>query len=162
MTTPFAVTVSPFQAMDLFGLCVATDMEKAAVDCPNIWQQGFMPRSGEFFGASGPAFQGYTYGISVMTDENAGGFDYWAAIPTQPEATLPAGTRRISLPAGLYAGCRVPSLAQIGEAYDFLCRTWVSAQAEYTPRLSAPSFERYGDAFMRDGSFEIFIPVDRI
>ena len=143
--------------LDLIGMCVRTDMQNAATDCPNLWHKTFWPRAAEIAGGGEP--QGPSYGLSFMIDDNA--FDYCAALPAPAGRPVPQGMQHVELPAGLYAGCRAPSLAQIGEAYTFLFMEWLPQQTEYALNAQAPTFERYDELFLQDGSFEIFMPVIR-
>jgi len=160
MSTQYQVTISEWQTKTLYGISVRTNMAKASTDCPGLWQR-FVPRMPEISGKPIQEFQGDSYGLSVMVDWQQESFDYWAAMEPASGLALPSGMATITIPEGLYAGCRVPSLAELGSAYTFLYMEWPTKRPEYTLNMQAPCFERYGRAYMQDGSFELFVPVSK-
>ena len=96
-------------------------------------------------------------GISSMLD--AQHFEYCAAMPAGEGLALPEGMSQIELPAGLYAGCVVSSLAQLGEAYTYLYKVWPKTVTEYGVNMQAPSFEYYDERYVESGAFEIYVPI---
>lgn len=156
----FDISVSETPACTLAGLCVRTTMQDASRDCPKLWQQDFMPRLPEITWMPANEFQGATFGISVMLDEE-GAFEYWAAAPLAEGAKVPEGMRAVTLPGGLYAHCRVPSLELLGQAYMALYRDWTSQQTEYEALMQAPCFERYDGDYLKTGAFDVYMPVAR-
>ena len=112
MPTTFAISVHEHPYLSLAGMAVRTDMHTAPVDCPRIWET-FMARASEVTGKNLAGFQGASYGVSLMIDGQSGVFDYVASMPMPVEQSVPQGMRRIEIPAGLYAVCRVPYLEQM-------------------------------------------------
>ena len=151
----FEINVSPVPAARVIGIKIRTDMGKAMIDCPQLWHETFAPRMQEVEG-----FNGTAYGVSEVVDCQAGIFDYWAAVPATPNAPIPAGMEALDLPAGLYAQCRVESLADIKAAYDFLCYEWLPAQKEYAPDYTARCYEFYPVDYPNSGVFYIFVRVN--
>lgn len=155
----FSVSVSQRPQLRLFGLSVRTSMTDAFKDCPHLWEKVFAPRMHEVSGKK-PGEYGPCYGVSVMLDAQR--FDYWAAMPPREGVALPQGMRQIELPAGLYASCLAPSLAQLGEAYTYLYESWAKNAADYAPNMQAPCFEYYDERFLESGAFEIAMPVLKV
>ena len=156
----FAVSVTQRPHTRLFGISVRTDMSKAPVDGHHLWEKVFAPRMHEISGKKPDEYHGPSYGIAVMIDEQY--FDYWAAMPAPEGLPLPEGMRQIELPAGLYAGCEVSSLAQLGEAYCYLYEAWPKTVKEYALNMQAPSFEYYDQRFCESGALEVYVPVLKI
>lgn len=155
-----SVFVSQRPQLRLFGVFVRTSMSKASVDCPKLWANVFGPRMHEISGAKLGEYPGPSYGISVMLDEH--NFDYWAAMPAREGQVLPEGMQVIELPAGLYAGCVIPSLAQLGEAFTYLYGTWPQTVKDYALNMQAPGFEYYDQRYQESGALEVYAPVLKI
>ena len=155
--TAYTVSVSQRPQLRLFGISVRTSMSNASVDCPHLWEKLFGPRMHEISGKKPDTYHGPSYGISIMHDTQ--NFEYWAAMPASEGLPLPKGMRQTELPAGLYASCLVPSLAQLGEAYTCLYETWPKTVAEYVADMQAPCFEYYDERYMESGAFEIYMPI---
>ena len=151
----FTIKVGQIPAVRVLGIKVRTTMHDAPADCAKLWHETFMPRMQEVPGGNGTA-----YGISEVIDIEAGIFDYWAAMATTHNANTPAGMETLDLPAGLYAQCRVESLADIKAAYDFLCYEWLPAQKEYAPDYTARCYEFYPVDYPNSGVFYIFVRVN--
>ena len=154
----FPITVVTIEKVELFGLCIRTTIQDAFKDCPLFWEQEFMPKLTEITGKPASEFQGITYGISVMVN-NEGTIDYWAAASLATGMNMPVSMRSITLQGGLYAHCEVASVALLGAAYDAIYSQWPSKQSEYAPMMQAPCFERYDEQFIKNGRFELFVPV---
>ncbi len=154
--TTFSVSVSHRPPVRLFGLFVRTSMADAFKDCPDLWEKVFAPRMHEVSGKK-PGEYAPSYGISIMLDAQR--FDYWAAMPAREGLALPEGMGEIELPAGLYASCLAPSLAQLGEAYTYLYETWPKTAPGYAPNMQAPCFEYYDERYLESGVFEVCMPV---
>lgn len=152
----FEVTVSPVPAARVIGIKIRTDMGKAMLDGPKLWHETFVPRMQEMENLNGTA-----YGVSEVVDCQAGIFDYWAAMPARPDAPVPAGMEALDLPAGLYAQCRVESMADIGAAYDFICSAWPASQTEFMLDYTARGYEFYPADFMETGVFYIYVLVNK-
>jgi predicted transcriptional regulator YdeE len=154
--TMFTVSVSQRPQLWLFGVSVRTSMSNASVDCPHLWEKVFAPRmheiSGKKSGEHGPS-----YGISILID--AQHFEYWAAMPVREGIARPEGMGQIELPAGFYAGCLVPSLERLGEAYTCLYEAWPKTVTSYRPNMQAPCFEYYDERYMKSGAFEVSMPI---
>ena len=155
--TTYAVSVSQHPQLRLFGISVRTSMSNASADCLRLWEHVFGPRMHEISGKKPDAYHGPSYGISIMLDERH--FEYWAAMPVSEGLAQLKDMRRIELPAGLYAGCVVPSLAQLGEAYTYLYESWPKTMTEYGANMQAPCFEYYDGRYRESGAFEIHVPV---
>jgi Uncharacterized protein conserved in bacteria len=153
------VTVVEVAKVRLAGVRVHTTMDKAMQDCPKLWEETFMPLMPKITGTAQDAFQGTTYGVSVMTGEHT--FDYWAAAPLPEDAPAPDGMLTMTLSGGVYACCTVNAMEQLGDAYTMLYLTWPQEQNEYVPDMQAPCFERYGRDYLESGRFEIFMPLIR-
>lgn len=154
--TTFAVSISQRQQLRLFGISINTSLANASVDCPHLWEKVFAPRMHEI-SCKEPGEYGPCYGICRMTD--AQHFEYWAAMPIRAGLALPKGMRQIELPAGIYAGFLVPSLAQLGEAYTYLYEAWPKTEVGYVPNMQAPCFEYYDERYLESGAFEIHMPI---
>lgn len=152
----FEINVSPVPAARVIGIKIRTDMSKATVDCPKLWHETFAPRMQEVDG-----FNGTAYGVSQTVDCQAGIFDYWAAVPAAPDAPIPAGMEALDMPAGLYAQCRVESLADIGAAYNFVYLAWPPSQTEFTLDYTARCYEFYPADSMETGVFYIYVMVNK-
>lgn len=152
----FDIKVSPVPAARVIGIKIRTDMSKAMVDCPKLWHETFAPRMQEVEG-----FNGTAYGVSEVVDCQTGIFDYWAAASATSDAPIPAGMEALDLPAGLYAQCRVESLADIGAAYDFIYSAWLAAQTEFTLDYTARCYEFYPSDSMETGVFYIYVMVNK-
>ncbi|WP_310601184.1 GyrI-like domain-containing protein [Desulfobulbus sp.] len=154
----FAVDIVALPEVVAVGLKIDTHFAQAAQGCPALWQ-AFMPRMHEVSGKAPEEVHGESYGISTDMQEH-GAFTYWAALPGDPN-NLPAGMQAVRLPKGVYARCRVDSLAKIGEIYTFLYQGWDAARAGYAVNYAAPCFERYDEAYITDGSFALYVPVNK-
>lgn len=157
--TTFAVSISQRQQLRLFGISIKTSMSNAFVDCPHLWEKVFAPRMHEISGKE-PGEYAPCYGVSCMTD--AQHFEYWAVMPVRDGLVLPEGMRQIELPAGLYAGCVVPAIAQLGEAYTYLYEAWPKTEMEYVPNMLSPCFEYYDERYLESGAFEIYMPILKV
>ena len=160
MTPPakkeFAIKVSQIPAVRVMGVKIRTTMHAAPTDCARLWNETFMPRMQDVPGANGAA-----YGISEAIDCEAGIFDYWAAVPAAQGAAALPGMDILDLPGGLYAQCRVESLADIKTAYDFIYSAWLPGQTEYTHDYTAPCYEFYPADYPSDRVFHIYLRVNK-
>ena len=157
----FSVSIVPHAECVLAGLRVATNLQSAAVDCPEVWEK-FMPRAVEITGLQPKdAFMGVSYGVSYMTssDSASEAFDYVAAMPLAADKSVPAGMERFVLPKGLYARVLVEKLENLGAAYMYLYSAWPAEQAEYAVNMAASCFERYDERYPQSGVFEVYVPV---
>ena len=159
MSAKFHVEIREVQPLTLYGLSVRTDMAKASIDCPKIWEKDFCPRMPELSGKPMQECQGNSYGISVIVDLPKGVFDYWAAMPPADGVQLPEGMGVITIPGGRYAQCRIPSLAELGNAYTYLYMEWIGAQTAYSLNMQASCFELYGREYLENGSLDVFMPL---
>ena len=153
--TPITVTIVERPAVRIAGLAVRTDMVKAGQDCPALWHEQFGPRMGELCPSGGCE----SYGASWLVDMAAGTFDYCAALPLKEGLTLPEGMQAWDLPAGLYAACPVPSLAELAAAYGFVYSQWLSGQKAYALAGQAPCYELYPADFMGTGRLTLYVPL---
>lgn len=157
--TAFEVSVTERPLTRLVGLTIKTDMVNAKEHCTQLWGQTFLPRMPEITGKPAGEFQGASYGVSIMLDEQH--FAYWAALPLCEGRPIPEGMQTLELPAGLYAQCEVPSLAQLGEAYTWLYGQWAQSDQPYAINMQAPCFEYYDENSCATGSLKVFVPVVR-
>lgn len=156
--SPYTVTIVDRPAETLAGLKVATDMERASIDCPKLWEKDFGPRMCEFKLEGEPR----SYGVSCVTDLKTGAFDYWAAMPIADPADIPPGMATVDLPAGPYAECAIPSLEALSEAYTYIYSRWLPQQPGYEAANEHPSYELYMDDFMETGRLILYFPVRKV
>ena len=150
----FKINVVERQAYHTVGLKVRTTMDKAMIDCPELWDKDFGPRMPEVQG-----FPTFSFGSSIMADEEH--FDYWATMPLPPGAPVPAGMEILDLPAGLYAECHLNSLEELAGAYMFIYQTWLpGSEYDYTA-FNAASYELYPADHMQTGRLSLYMPVRR-
>lgn len=123
------------------GATIETNMERAMQDCPGLWYSFAARMFSELPQYAEIAEKASTYGISKMIDEQR--FYYSASIEVTSVRELPDGIKVITIPAGLYVMCTVPSLAQLGDAYNALYMQWPEQQTEYAPDMQGVSVEKY-------------------
>lgn len=153
----YEVQVARQPALFLIGVKVATNMERAATDCPGIWHDTFGPRMCEV------PLDGElrSYGVSYATDMATGAFDYWAAMPAAEDAAVPSGMETVRTPAGLYAECWIDNLALLSGAYQFIYSEWLPKQADYVVEPTHPSYELYPADYMQNGRMALYFPVKK-
>jgi len=148
----FNTTVVDYPKKHLIGMKMRTTMEKAATDCPVLWQT-FGPRLESILAED---CQG-SYGICVMLDMV--NFDYWAAVEYDPSLDLPEGLDRYEISAGPYARASVPNLEKMGPAYMYLYEEWPKSQSGYIINMQAPGFEFYPPNWQPNEPLEIYVPL---
>ena len=153
----YEIAIRARQAEKLVGMKVATDMEHAMADCPRLWMEVFGPRMAEIDSGG----SGHSYGISVATDPVSFAFDYWAAMPLAVDAAIPDGMATLELPAGLYAECKVPTLANLGGAYMYLYNEWLPAQQEYRVNMAGLCYEYYIPNYEDTDPLFIYLPITK-
>jgi len=153
-TMTLEVTVQEFPARHLTGMVVRTNMQKASIDCPAIWQT-FGPRLVSFPNST---LITEAYGVSFMVGTD-GTFDYWAAAETPANAPVPDDMKTIELPAGLYACTFAPNLEQMEMAYQEIYTEWSKRQTEYVVDMQAPCAEVYRTGWQPSEPFELWVPV---
>ena len=141
-------------------MVIRTNMQKASIDCPAIWQT-FGPRMASLSGNAEAEF-GESYGLSVMVSED-GTFDYWAAVEMTDEMSadvpLPEDMVPVELPGRLYACATVPNLSQVAEAYGTMYMEWPQQQSEYGVNMQATCVEVYRGNWQPDDPVELWVPV---
>ena len=152
----FSISIVDYPAKLVAGLRIRTEMQKAKTECPALWHT-LVPRMSEI--SAWQTVPKGIYGVSLMVNESE--FDYWAALETSGEDTVPQGMETFSIPAGRYAKCPVASMEQLFEAYMYVYGTWASEQAEYTVNEMAPCFELYSSNWQENDSFEIYVPLKK-
>ena len=153
------LSIIELPALELAGLKVRTSMPRAPHDCPALWES-FGPRMFELSDKDTCiGFQGETYGASVMVDMEKGSFDYWATMPVTPGEALPQGMERLGVPAGLYAACSIPSLEELGAAYNYIYLEWLPGQSDYTLNMASPCFEHYDRRYLENGALDVLVPL---
>lgn len=157
--TSFQVAIAERPELLLYGLKVRTNMTKAAEDCPRLWEKDFVPKMHELSGTPMNQYPGDSYGLSFVVDLRTGTFDYWAAMPLGAGISEPKEFSKVTLPGGLYAGCRVKNLQELGDAYSYLYGRWIGSTPDYQLKMDAPSVEVYDTEFMVNGSLELYVPV---
>lgn len=153
----FTVKVVERPMLKTAGFKVSTTMEKAAVDCPKIWDDTFAPHMISF--PADPARPCETYGVCVMTNETD--FDYWAVMPLAPGAKIPDGMSGLDIQGGLYAECPVTSIKEVNAAFAYLYTNWPASQNEYAVNFQLPGYEFYTEDFIKNGSLTLRCPVTR-
>ena len=148
------VTIKEFPARHLTGMVVRTNMQKASIDCPAVWQ-AFGPRLGSF---PNSADINEAYGVSFMIGTD-GTFDYWAAAETPADAPVPEDMKTVELPAGLYASTFAPNLEQVEAAYRTIYTEWSAQQSEYAVDMQAPCVEVYCNGWKPSDPLELLVPV---
>lgn len=148
------VTIKEFPARHLTGMVIRTNMQKAAIDCPALWQTfgpliGSLPNSANIH---------EVYGISVMIEDD-GTFDYWVAAETSVDTPIPNNMKTFELPAGLYACTFAPGLEQIEATYRAIYTEWPTQQSEFTVNMQAPCTEVYRTNWQPSEPFELWVPV---
>ncbi|MFD1259814.1 GyrI-like domain-containing protein [Entomomonas asaccharolytica] len=153
----FQFTVVELPEIQVAGITVDTDMEKAMIDCPALWHT-FAPRiCSELADCVEISKTGDSYGISKMIDENR--FTYWAAVQITQINTLPADFKTMTIPAGLYVKAQVPNLDMLGEALTAMYMQWPQSQTEYQLDMQGVSLERYEHNWQPNDPLEIFAAV---
>lgn len=149
MAPKFTIEVVTREAVRVVGMKVRTDMASAPDDCPRLWREIFGPRMPEV-----ATFPGPSYGASLMVDEEH--FDYWAALPYREGDPVPPGMALLDLAGGLYAECRLESLADLAAGYQFL---FESRSDRYEARFDVPGYEFYPADHMSTGRLSLCVPL---
>ena len=124
-------------------------------EIPALWDK-FVPRMGEI---PHSADEHASYGLMGRFDQATGLFDYLAGNPVTQADQLPAGMSRWDLAANTYAVLET-TLARIGEAMDYVYRTWLPSSGYQA--VDAPSFERYGETFSSENPvLDVYVPVQK-
>lgn len=153
----FQFTVVELPEIQVAGMTVETNMEKAMIDCPALWHT-FGPRiCSELANCAEISKTGESYGISKMIDENR--FTYWAAVQTTRINTLPDDFKTMAIPAGLYVKATVPSLEKLGEAMTAMYMQWPQSQTEYQIDMQGVCLELYGLNWQPNDPLEIYAQV---
>ena len=150
------ITVKELPGRQLTGMVIRTNMQKASIDCPAIWQT-FGPRMASLSGKADTEF-GESYGLSVMVSQD-GTFDYWAAVEMSADVPMPDDMAPVELPGGLYACATVPNLSQVAEAYGTMYMQWPQQQSEYGVNMQAACVEVYRGNWTPNDSVELWVPV---
>lgn len=153
----FPVEVKRFPAIRTAGMHVRTTMDDAGRDCPALWRDAFGPRMGSF--PADPGQPDVSFGISVMEGEDSPAFVYWAAMPVAEGVAAPDGMDVFVIPGGLYACCDVASLAELGDAYDYMYTNWPRERGGHSPDMSKPSVEVYTREHSQSGKLSIRCPL---
>ena len=148
------ITIKEFPARHLTGMLVRTNMQKASIDCPAIWQ-AFGPQLATFPNSANIS---EAYGVSVMLGDD-GTFDYWAAVETPVDAPVPEGMTTVELPAGLYACAFAANLEQMEATYKELYLEWPQRQSEYAVNMQAPCVEIYCGDWQPSDPLELQVSV---
>jgi AraC family transcriptional regulator len=126
-----------------------------AAGIPALWQR-FGPHIGHVPGQVGIV----AYGVCHNNDD-AGGFDYVAAVEVADFSALPQDFTRIRLPAQRYAVfSHAGHVSATKATFTAIFNDWLPASGYRM--ADAPLFERYDhrfDARTGDGGFEIWVPV---
>ena len=145
------------EAEKLVGMQIRTSMEKATTDCPKLWKV-FGPRIKEI-NTGGKC---YSCGVSLASDNpDSMDFEYWAAMPLGAGAAIPEGMATLDLEAGLYAEFKVPSLADLGDAYNYIYFEWMKSQQEYTINMAGISCEHYTPNYQDSEPILIYVTIDK-
>ncbi len=154
-TSQYSVKVVEREAISIIGMKVTTDMEHSAQDCPKLWHDAFGPRMSE---AAGGGIS-YSLGVSFVVDTKRGAFDYWAAVPADADAAVPAGMEKTVIPAGLYAESAVDTLTLLPGAYQYIFSDWLPKHSAYKADIHCPSYELYPADYMETGKLLLYFPV---
>ncbi len=155
MDYQFSVVELP--AIQLVGMSIQTNMEKATTDCPALWQS-FAPRiTGELASCANLSEYGDTYGVSRMTDEH--NFIYWAGIGVDSVDSLPEGMATMTIPQSWYVNCTARGIEQLGEALMAIYCQWQNTQDEYVLDMQGISLERYPQNWQCTDALEVYASV---
>ena len=154
----YEFTVVDYPKTLVAGLSIQTNLNKASMDCPALWQK-FGPQIHSklsqhvcMASTDTPA-----YGISKMIDNEF--FDYWAAVPVKQEHELPKEFKTMTIPAGKYVKTTVPSLAKLSEAFMAMYTQWPQQQDQYQLDPAGLCFETYDVCWKPEDSLEIYCKV---
>ncbi len=151
----FAVSVADLPALELIGLKIRTNMQTCQDDCPKLWQETFAPWMRSLY----PQGNCPSWGASTAYDAATGNFDYWAMIKPPKDLSIPETLKAFTLPAGLYAQCRLTSVSEIHTAYHYLYSRWLPSQTGYIGLEDAVCFEYCPPDFLQTGNLSICIPI---
>lgn len=151
----FTIAIVERPALKTAGLKVATDMQQCAADCSRLWEKEFGPRMMNF--PADPKYPNESYGVSIMIDQNR--FDYWAVMPLREGATIPEGMEPLDIAGGIYAECRLNSLKELGDAYNYIYTDWAPKQDKHVLNMQGACYELYTPDFMKTGMFTIYCPL---
>ena len=122
---------------------------------PALWQR-FHPYFGHVPGQVGAT----AYGVCCNSDD-AGGFDYIAAVEVADFASLPGNFARLRISAQKYAVFRHDEhVSSVRGSFTAIFNDWLPSSGHQV--ADAPNFERYGETFDPHsgmGGFEIWIPL---
>jgi AraC family transcriptional regulator len=95
----------------------------------------------------------------VCSEMNAEGeFSYVACLKVSQVEAIPTGMVTKEVPSGKYAMFTFKDhLSKLGEFYDNIYGVWM-AELGFQHEMR-PDFEHYDDRFMKNGEFDIYIPI---
>ena len=122
----------------------------------------FIPLVGKISGAKGAA----AYGVCFDSSMVGKGFDYLCGVEVSRSSRLPAGFRKVNLPAQKYAVFpHRGHVSEIVHTVKAIYGRWLPTSGHAVPAASArrPTFfERYGEEFnprTGRGGIEIWLPI---
>jgi AraC family transcriptional regulator len=122
----------------------------------------FIPYIGKISGPAGTA----AYGVCFEGIADGKGFDYLSGVEVSKSTRLPAGLRKVNIPAQKYAVFpHRGNVAEILETLTAIHERWLPVSGHVLARGSARSplfFERYGKEFNPRtgvGGIEIWLPI---
>ena len=151
--------ITEFRALKVIGVG-GTFTPETRSNIPQLWGQ-FIPRLGEVVGTASRV----TYGVCFPANE-AGEFEYIAAIEVAEDSSVPEGMAARGIPAQRYAVFRHNvSSANLHEdlqpTIDFIWGDWIKTSG-YT-HVAAPDFELYSDDFDPSAAgawIDIYVPIE--
>lgn len=101
---------------------------------------------------------GLCYGICDDMPDAEGRFHYSACAEVESFEDIAEGMEAKVIPAGKYVVYTYPdTLEKLGEFYENIFSKWIVAsgyEMDYRPQ-----FELYDDRFMKNGEFDIYVPI---
>lgn len=149
----FDIEIVEYPAKHLVGIRVRTTIPQSSIVCPPVWRE-FLGRLKEFPGKT----RNKVYNLYKMVDRRVS-FDYWVAVETPGDFSVPRGMESFDLSANQYARCCVPNQAAILMAYNEIFGTWVQQQDEYDVDMTGPCFELYPARWKPEDAFDLYASV---
>lgn len=161
---PFETTILEFGPQRIMGMSVVT--ANANGECAALWgnEGGFANRMNEVKppDTGAPCF-GVCRCVPGITD---GRFEYIAAVSASADAVLPEGMVELTLPKTQYLCITVPSLEQIGAAWNYMGQ-WCAENPKWRGYCDQtgcecteyPAFEYYTAEFFTTKKLYVYVPI---
>ncbi|OAT48843.1 GyrI-like domain-containing protein [Providencia heimbachae] len=151
----FTYSIIELPERTVAGISVETDMQKAIVDCPALWQK-FVPLFLSLQKKNKADLEVESFGVSRMLDENR--FIYKAVVEVTDEM-ITDGLIKSVLPKTLYLQTTVPHLSKLTDAYQDIYGRWANEQKEYGLNYMEAALEVYPVNFCDKEYFTLLVPI---